>query len=463
MNVIPEEIRFAVCEDGDLNYFEAVRPGMTTLVGNIYLGRVQNVHKGIEAAFVDIGAEKNAFLYVGDTTEKLSHGQQILVQVTKEANGSKGAGVTMRYSLPGHRVVLMPTAPSVGVSRRIEREAERERLKAIAGKFCPPNMGVIFRTEAADASEEVLADELKALLATHKNIIEQAKERKAPTLLYDDADILRRLARDFCVADTDEIVLDDRRAWLTVRELTVPDSPDMTTKIKLYEGPQPIFAYYGIEREVASLSARIVHLPDGGYLVIDKTEALTVIDVNSGTYAGRQSLSETVFRLNMTAAKEILRQLRLRDIGGIIVVDFIDMNKPAHREQLLEYMREQANKDRAKTHIAGLTALGLVEITRKRTRKNFDSLIHVPCPGCCGEGKILSPESVEISVIRKLRESERQRHASDGYTVEVNPFCYEYIKNAGHLGAVAAQIGVQVNLRENPELSVDGYVIMSNV
>lgn len=339
----PEETRAALVEDGVLEAVEMERSAHSHLVGNIYKGKVQNVLPGMQAAFVDIGTGKNAFMYIGDgkshdmigtmaPMQSIHIGQNLPVQIIKDEIGTKGPRATTHISLPGRNVVLMPTAAYIAMSRRIEDEAERSRLHEIAGRICPEGMGLIIRTAAIGQSEAVLREDVEYLIRLWHSILAhfQMKGKKA-ALLYRDADLIIRVVRDSLTSEIDEMVIDDRKVWQRVRDLVHFLSPDLTDRIRLYEGRVPLFREYGIEEELEKLGARKVELPSGGFLVLDKTEALTVIDVNTGKYVGSTNLGETVYRANLEAAEEILRQIRLRDIGGIILVDFIDMEKRSRK------------------------------------------------------------------------------------------------------------------------------------
>ena len=472
VNMVPEETCMAILEDGELQAVEMERSSHSHLVGNIYKGRVQNVLPGMQAAFVDIGTGKNAFLYIGDglpheTIESMPQnarihiGQSLPIQIVKDAIGTKGPRATMHICLPGRNVVLMPTAAYIGMSRRIEDEAERARLHAIAERICPKGMGLIIRTVAAGQSEENLAADVRYLVRLWESILARYRlKSKGSALLYRDADLLIRLVRDRFSADVDELVIDDKAAYQRVCSLVEAISPELVGRIRYYEAKTPIFKAYHIEEEIDKLGAREVELKSGGFLVIDKTEALTVIDVNTGKYVGKTNLGDTVYQTNLEAAAEILKQIRLRDIGGIIIVDFIDMEKDSQKEALLAYLREAVKHDRAKTNIIDITPLGLVEITRRKSRSNFESIIYSECPTCQGRGRIESPETVAIRISRDIRRMEHKSHAANGYEIEVHESVAEELRQSQLMMNLAAEYGTDIKVVVRPGIHPENYAIL---
>ena len=469
---VPEETRVTVVHDGVLDAIEMERASHSHLVGNIYKGHVQNVLPGMQAAFVDIGTGKNAFLYIGDglphdiikALPKAQHihiGQNLPIQIIKDAIGSKGPRATTHISLPGRNVVLMPTAAYIGMSRRIEEEKERERLHEIAGRICPEGMGLIIRTAAAGQSEEILRADVEYLTKLWQSILARFQlKSKGSNLLYRDADLIIRVVRDSLTDEIDEMLIDSKEVWQRVRELVRFLSPHLAGRIKLYEGKEPLFRKYGMEDELEKLGAREVELKSGGFLVIDKTEALTVIDVNTGKYVGKSNLGDTVYQNNLEAAAEILRQIRLRDIGGIIIVDFIDMEKEEQKEHLLSYMRELAKHDRTKTNIVDITSLGLVEITRKKSRQNLDSIIYSECPACHGRGRVESPETVSIRIASAIRRMERSSHATEGYGIEVHETVAEELRQNQLMMNLAAEFGTDIKVTAKPGMHPENYSIL---
>ena len=471
VTVVPEETKVAIVENDKLSSIEVERATHSHLVGNIYKGQVQNVLPGMQAAFVDIGTGKNAFMYIGDglpadvkqtlpKPQKIHIGQQLPVQIIKDATGSKGPRATTHITLPGRNVVLLPTAAYIGMSRRIEDEAERNRLHEIAAKICPEGMGLIIRTVAAGVSEEALREDVEYLAKLWHSLMARFKMKsKGANLLYRDADLIIRTVRDNLTRDVDSMLIDNRAVCQRVQEFVQLLSPELTEKIRYYDSREPLFKHYGIEEELDNLGGRIVELKSGGFLVIDKTEALTVIDVNTGKYTGTTNLGETVYAANQEAAEEIMRQLRLRDIGGIIIVDFIDMEKDEQKEQLLEHLRELAKHDPTKTNIVDITSLGLVEITRKKSRQNLDSIIYSECPICRGRGRVESPETVSIRIAADIRRMEHKSHAEDGYEIEVHETVAEELRHNQLLMNLAAEFAMDIKVNATPGMHPENYAI----
>lgn len=470
LNSMPEEVRMAIVAGGELQAIEMERASHSHLVGNLYRGRVQNVLPGMQAAFVDIGREKNAFLYIGDgmpkeaqqavRQQKIHIGQTLPVQIVKDAIGTKGPRATTHLTLPGRNVVLMPTAAYIGISRRIESEEERARLHGIAERICPKDMGIIIRTVAAGKTEEALAADVRYLRRLWESIQARMKLGSAPSLLYRDADLAIRMVRDSFTDEIDEVIVDDRALYQRIVELVEYASPELADRVKLYAERTPLFRKYHLEEELEKLGAREVELPSGGFIVIDKTEALTVIDVNTGKFVGKANLADTVYHTNLEAAAEILKQLRLRDIGGIIVVDFIDMEQPGQKEELLAYMREHVKSDPTKTNIVDITSLGLVEITRKKSRQNLESMIYSECPYCHGKGRVESPETVGIQISRDIRRMELSSHSEDGYEVEVHELVAGELRRGKLLQPLEQEFGIRIRVMTKPGMHPENYSIL---
>ena len=332
-----EETRMGLTENGRLMEYLVERSSEKHLVGNIFKGRVNNVVPGIQAAFIDIGLQQNAFLYLGESND-ITEGKSILVQITKDARGSKGPSATRELTLPGRYVVLLPLADYIGVSHKIENKEERNRLKATIEEAKPDGMGIVIRTAAIGASEEALLEDIRHLCANWRVIEARGKVEKAPATLYRELDLSVRIVRDYLTNDVSQIILDDNAVYGRVCELLKNMPGGTTGRVLLHEKQEDVFAYYGLREEIDTISDRRIDLSCGGYLVIDYTEAMTVIDVNSGRYSGRENLEETIMQINREAAVEIARQLRLRDIGGIIVVDFIDMHTQEHQQEILQVL-----------------------------------------------------------------------------------------------------------------------------
>jgi len=448
VDVGAEETRVALLEDKDLVELYIEKNHNERLVGNIYRGKVCSVLPGMQAAFVDIGYEKNAFLYVGDAIpqkeyqedgdnihqeykgynieEILRPGQEISVQVTKEPIGTKGPRVTTHITLPGKHIVLTPNADYVGVSRRIENESERTKLKKIAEKLKPKGMGIICRTVSEGKNEEDFVNDLKFLIKVWEKIILKERSGAVPRCLYRDENVINRTVRDLFTVDIDRFIINERTQYNKVLELVEMISPAFKLKVQCFSKNYDLFEYYNIEPKISKAVARKVWLKCGGYIVIDKTEALTVVDVNTGKYVGKSNLEQTVLKTNLDAAKEIAKQLRLRDIGGIILIDFIDMHLVENRQMVLEALRVALKRDRTKTTVLGMTNLGLIEMTRKKVREELDSMIHIDCPYCNGSGKILSPESVARNVEKQIHKYFAETIAT-GIEVFVHPSVAEIL------------------------------------
>ncbi len=438
-----DQTRLAIVEDGELAELYIERKGHEKLVGNIYKGRAANVLPGMEAAFVDIGMEKNGFLYAGDILvdktdfgldsqalerelkslsirKLLKVGQEILVQVIKEPGGSKGPRLTSHITLPGRLAVLLPTVGYVGISRRIEAEEERARLRALAEALKPQGMGLIIRTAAEGAQEAELERDIHYLTKLWASISQRASATAAPALLHRDVSLVYRAVRDMLVNGVKSLTVDDDAQYALARSTAEMLSPELALKVRHHEGDIPLFEPYRIDAQAEKALLRRVWLKSGGYLVFDYAEALTVIDVNTGKFVGKHSLSDTVFTINCEAVVEIARQLRLRDIGGIIVIDFIDMDRPEQREQLLSLLRKDLKKDRTKTNLVGITELGLVEMTRKKVHQPIHTLLTQPCAVCQGSGRVLSDESVARAALGELR-SRAALGQSAAFLVETTP------------------------------------------
>lgn len=393
----------ALVEDGRLTEFSVERSEGASLVGNLYKGRVVNVLPGMQAAFVDIGLSKNAFLYVDDVlhphldkqpkvkpaiTELLKPGDELIVQVMKEPLGGKGARVTTHYSLPGRSLVYMPYADYVGVSKKIEQDQERSRLKHMAEELRRPGEGVILRTNAEGEGLESLAKDLGELRSIWQGILAAAETAAAPSELHRDFGLVQRMVRDVFTPDTEELIIDDENAYRDARAYMLKTASGMEDRLRLYRDPEPLYEKFNIYAQLDRAFQQRIWLESGGYLVWDQTEALTVVDVNTGKYTGTVDLEETVFRTNLEAAAEIARLLRLRDVGGIVIVDFIDMDSEQHRQQVVQQLEATMKSDRTKCQVLGWTRLGLLELTRKKARANVESYFYETCSACKGRGKI---------------------------------------------------------------------------
>jgi ribonuclease G len=484
-SVDPCEVRVAVLEDGGLSGILVERG--EPLAGNVYKGRVASVLPGMAAAFVDIGLERNAFLPLADIrperiggeeledpigrgriAERLRVGQEILVQVTKEPRGSKGARATTYIALPGHYVVLMPTVSGVGVSRRIDSEHERKRLRSLAERLRPPRaareerMGLIVRTAAEGTNERDLADDVRFLVRLWEGVMERARTVRAPALLYQDLGLVGRVVRDLFTGQVDRFVVDSADELARIRELLTSFPQARLERLQLHTGARPLFEAYGVEREIERALHRRVWLRSGGYLVFDRTEAATVIDVNTGKYVGKTDQPSTILRTNLEAAAEVARQIRLRDIGGIILVDFIDMESEKHRRRVVAALQEALKADRTKTHVIDLTGLGLVELTRKRIYQSLDEIMRIPCPYCEGRGRVLSPQSVAVRVRReigRLAQTSRGRCLVARVHPEVAAILSE---DAGWTDAIAQASGKTVLVHAQPGVHLERVSVLAS-
>ncbi len=469
-----DETRAAVREDGELVEIFVERPVTQRVVGNIYKGKVQNVLPGMQAAFVDVGLERNSFLYVDDAlpfeseltdAKKLTikdvvkPGQEVLVQVAKEPIGTKGARVTRHITLPGRYLVLMPNMEYIGVSRRISDEKERERLKSLASAVKPPGMGMIVRTVAEGADAEDLTRDISFLVRLWERIRQRAKGTHAPALLHHDLGLVDRVLRDWFDADVDQLVVDNKAEYDRALELLEFTSPRLKEQVRLYNRPgETLFDHYGLEADIDRALKRRVWLKSGGYLVIDHTEALTAIDINTGKFVGTTDLADTVFKTNLEAAREIARQLRLRDIGGIIIIDFIDMEVQEHRQQVLKTLEESLRRDRTRAHVLGLTQLGLVEVTRKKSRQTLDDVMTRQCHVCEGRGRILSEDTMARRVRQEIRRILRDS-PSDALLMEVNPGVAALLIGPGgaNLRDLERELGKSIYILGNREVHVEHW------
>lgn len=428
INVSPHEVRAAVVDDGVLRDILIERASRRGLVGNIFKGHVSRVLPGMQAAFVDIGLERTAFLHASDIArpqnldtdmqdqpqanvrELVSEGSEILVQILKEPIGDKGARLTTFMSIPSRYLVLMPRRTGLGVSTRIEDAAERARLKEVMESLLPADSdhGYIIRT-AADGAEP---DALKAdkLFVDHlwEVINREAAESPCGRVVHEDLPLPVRVIRDLVNRDIDRVLVDSEEWLQKLKDFAKTFAPDLLPVLELYTGRRPLLDLYGIEDEIERALCRKVELKSGGYLVIDQTEAMTTVDVNTGGYVGRGNLEETLFRTNLEAAVAIARQLRLRNLGGMVIIDFIDMEAEAHREQVLSALEAALASDHAKTQIAQVSPLGLVEMTRKRTQESLEHVMCQPCPTCHARGYIKTPESICYEIFREILRQQRQ-------------------------------------------------------
>jgi ribonuclease G len=432
----PWENRVAIIEDGELAELYIERE--EKVIGSIFKGKVQNVLPGMGAAFVDIGLGRNAFLYVDDIskqplnigdveitrkrsgftiTDKIKKNDDVLVQIVKEPRGLKGARISTNISLPGRYLILMPAGRFSGVSRKIESASERDRLKAIMQRIRPEGMATVIRTAATGVSEAELIADLGVLIRMWHGILETYKRAESPALLHKDMNLVYKAARDFVTADVDRVLIDNEDEYRRVRDFLQLLGPQYIDRLEYYKAGRALFDDYRVNEELTKLMRPKINLPSGGSIVIESTEALTVIDVNSGKFTGGKNLEDTIVKTNIEAAAEVARQVRLRDIGGIIVVDFIDMSSEGARNKVVDTLEEGLHRDRTRSTIQSFSNLGLLEFTRKRIGKDLGAQLRGPCPTCSGLGSVLSPQSVAIETLRHVRDS--AKHQQNGKTGEL--------------------------------------------
>jgi ribonuclease G len=414
VNSSPEETRVAVLENNQLIELLIERTESEKIVGNIYKGKIENVLPGISSAFVNVGLEKNAYLYVSDVVPTQGHGpssqiekmiargETIMLQVAKEAIGTKGVKVTMNISLPGRFLVYMPQEEHLGVSKNIEDRRERDRLRGIIESCAPEKGGVIIRTEADGADEQALRREMQYLTRLWESVQKRYETAPTPSLVHRDLGLVFQTVRDVFTENTSIFLVDSRTEHRDLMDFLDNISPELKSRVKLYEGKTPLFQAFHIEQHIEKIRSARVDLPSGGYIIIQEAEGLCAIDVNTGKFTGKKSQEETVTATNVEAAKEVALQLRLRNIGGIIVIDFIDMRHARNRQKVMETLADFTRDDRAKIKILPITRLGLIEMTRERKRESLFALLGEECPQCHASGRVLSRDSMYIKLKREI-------------------------------------------------------------
>ncbi len=487
-NSTGREIRVALMENGQLAELHVDRGDARGFVGNIYLGRVVRVLPGMQAAFVDVGLERAAFLYVGDIQPELLHmhqgtapaetstgtpmvapararansragqppiqdllkeGQQLVVQVAKDPIGTKGARLTTNIALPGRFLVFMPTVEHVGISRRIEREKERRRLRDFVENHRKPGAGYIVRTVCVGAPTNALKADMTFLERTWERVQEASLESKAPALLHAEYNLVLRAVRDLFDDDVERMVVDDKRLFDEVRSFMDDFTPDAKDRVHLYRGTDPVFDTYGVETEISRCTGRKVWLKSGGYLIIDQTEALMAIDVNTGKFVGSSSLEDTTLRTNLEAVDAVVAQLRLRNIGGIIIIDFIDMDQEQNRDKVYKALDASLQRDRARTNVLRISDLGLVEMTRKRVQEGLDRYLTDSCPTCSGVGVVRGRQTLAFEILREVaREANRAPTGSAIYVNTTPPIAdLLYTERFPDLEQIEGRIGRRVVVR----------------
>lgn len=478
------ESRVAIVEDGRLVELMHDRAGDERMVGDIYLGKVEAVLPGIQAAFVDIGTDKSAFLHVSDLAEEVDEengngnrrsrkyppiqdqverGQELLVQVTKEPIGTKGPRVTSQVSLPGRFIVFIPEGSHVGVSRKIDDREERSRLRGIAKEALGDRTGgVIVRTVSEELNRKAIEGELSTLRRNWEKVQRRARSTKAPALVHREAELTSGIIRDLFSEKIDLLTVNDPELHHEIKSYLGQVSPELLDRVKLYAGDAPIFDHFEIEEEIRGAFRRRAELKSGGHIVIEHTEALVAIDVNTGRYTGKKDPAKTILRTNLDAAGEIARQLRLRDIGGIIVCDFIDMDDPEPRDKVLNEMKSHLGRDRARTKVFGISELGLMEISRQRVRPSLVQMMTVPCPSCDGTGRVLAPETVVRRIERALRRA-RSMGEKREITIRVHPEVALWLleQEPEFLRHVSRELGIGLDVRDDPLMGHDEYRLLA--
>ena len=456
----PEEVRMGLVENGILQEFMVERAMSAHLVGSIFLGRVSNIVRGIQAAFIDIGLARNAFLYLGESKD-LTEGSSIMIQITKDPRGTKGPTASREITFPGHYAVLFPFANYVGISRKITDDEERTRLRQLAEKCRPEGMGIVIRTEAEGVEAEVLEEDISSLLVEWNVVEARAKRAKAPVFLHRELDLSVRMVRDYFTKDVNEIVVDSLEAFQRIQALLAGLKGAEETELRLWDSGEDVFSGFGLGETLASLADRRVELPGGGYLVIDHTEAMTVIDVNSGSYSGKNNLEETIMEINRQAAREIAHQLRLRDIGGIIVVDFIDMHSEENRQEVLSVLENSFAGDKMRPRIQDITVLNLVEITRKKSRQNLEAVLFSDCPVCSGSGRVQSKEAIALEIKRRIRGLLKKQGSAKEILVATHPLEAGYLQQE-LLKDWNRELSCQITVEADTSLHVEAFMILDN-
>jgi ribonuclease G len=476
VNVTPQETRVAVIEQGVTQEVHVERDAARGLVGNIYMGRVIRVLPGMQSAFVDIGGERAAFLHVADIRaprpdaeparpieRMLAEGQNLMVQVVKDAIGTKGARLSTHVSVAGRFLVYLPGEPHIGISQRIDNEEDRAQLRDRLQSQLPPGEkgGYIIRTLAESATDRELKSDVDYLRRLWGGIQEKAPTAAPRAPLYRDLNLALRVLRDFAHEDTARILVDSRETAQKMLEFGQDYTPNVAERVEHYRGERPLFDLYGVEEEIEKALARRVDLKSGGYLVIDQTEALTTVDVNTGGFVSGRTFDETIFKTNLEAAQVIARQLRLRNLGGIIVIDFIDMDTEEHRNAVLNEFRKALARDRTHMTVNGFTQLGLVEMTRKRTRESIAHVLCEPCPVCDGRARLKTPQTVCYAILRELARDARQFSARE-YRILASQPVIDLLAGdeAQAVALLSDSIGKPVSLQVEPLYHQEQYDII---
>ena len=476
INFAPQETRVAVMYQGAVQELHIERTASRGLVGNIYIGRVVRILPGMQSAFVDVGLERTAFLHVADIWEPrngggqarpiervLSEGQTILVQVIKDPIGTKGARLSTQISIAGRMLVYLPQEKHIGISQRIENEAEREALREKITQLIPEDEqgGFIVRTMAEGATVDALCNDISYLRKIWKDIERQSKRLPPPSMLYQELFLGLRVLRDFVNPETKSIVIDSRENFQKLKTFADEYMPAVVPLLTHYVGERPLFDLHGVEDEIQKALARRVELKSGGYLIIDQTEAMTTIDVNTGGFVGVRSFDDTIFKTNLEAAQTIARQLRLRNLGGIIITDFIDMESAEHREAVLAEFNKALARDHTRLTVNGFTALGLVEMTRKRTRESLAHVLCEECPTCGGRGEVKTARTVCYEILRELLREARQFNAREYRVLGSVSVVDVFLDEESHgLAMLSDFIGKPISVQAEPSYAQEQYDIV---
>lgn len=479
INVSPFETRVALIERGAVQELHLERNAHKGYVGNVYLGRVARVLPGMQSAFISIGLERAAFLHIADIRENrieraagqpptpieklLFEGQSIKVQVIKDPLGTKGARLSTQISVAGRMLVYLPYDPHIGISQRIEGDAERTRLRELVQALKPAGEagGYIVRTQAEDATEEELAADIAYLAKLWASIQARSRTSAAPTLLHEDLTLAQRVLRDVVSNDTHSIQVDSRATVAALQRWAAEYTPQVAGRLSHYSGERPLFDLYNVDEEIARALSRRVDLKSGGYLIIDQTEALTTIDVNTGGFVGGRNFDDTIFKTNLEAAHAIARQLRLRNLGGIIILDFIDMENVEHREAVLAELKKALSRDRTRVTVNGFTQLGLVEMTRKRTRESLAHLMSEPCPVCQARGSIKTARTVCYEILRELLREAHQFNPREFRIMASQAVIDLFLEEESqHLAQMGDFIGKPISLQVENTYSQEQYDVI---
>ncbi|MBU1168803.1 MAG: Rne/Rng family ribonuclease [Proteobacteria bacterium] len=499
VNVTENETRVALIEDGNITELFIERGDEENITGNIYKGTVQRVLPGMQAAFVDIGLKQAAFLYVDDVIKKqnldadeppengiviqdkedflpdntsrnipieqlLRDGQQIMVQIVKAPIGTKGARVSMYISIPGRYLVLMPNVDHIGISKRINNEEERTRLKEILFTNRKVKYGYIFRTASEGIDDDQLSTEIDLLVNSWENIKRRYRQYSAPYTLHRDLKVTFRAIRDLITHEANKLIIDSSIGYESIKSFLRKIMPELKVKVELYDGQEPIYDFYNIEGDISRALKKKVWLKSGGYIVIEHTEALTSIDVNTGRYVGKQNFEETIFKTNLEAIKEIAYQIRLRNIGGIIILDVIDMENEENKLRIFEELKEVFKNDKSKTNILPMSEIGLIQMTRKRVRKSLNKILCENCPNCGGDGFILSKKTVVQKIYREINRHCRDMAGSE-FIVRVNPEMADYIlrEESNIVLRLEKELGRHIRIQKNANYHIEEFEITEKI